>query len=50
MNNNIIGIKEFPDDNIYRTECPVLYALDIIGQKWKLPIIWYLSAKDSTRL
>ncbi|EHJ00450.1 transcriptional regulator, HxlR family [Clostridium sp. DL-VIII] len=49
MNSYIIGIKEFPDDNIYGTEYPVLYALDIIGQKWKLPIIWYLSAKDSTR-
>ncbi|ALB43901.1 HxlR family transcriptional regulator [Clostridium sp. MF28] len=41
--------KEFPDDNIYETECPVIYALDILGQKWKLPIMWYLSSKDSTR-
>lgn len=24
--------KEFPDDNIYETECPVIYALDILGQ------------------
>lgn len=23
-------------------KCPVLYALSIIGQKWKLPILWYL--------
>lgn len=41
--------KEFPNDNIYETKCPVIYALDIVGQKWKLPIMWYLSSKDSTR-
>ncbi|EHI96750.1 transcriptional regulator, HxlR family [Clostridium sp. DL-VIII] len=41
--------RKFPDDNIYETDCPVLYALDVVGQKWKLPIMWYLSRKDSTR-
>lgn len=41
--------KEFPNDNIYDIQCPVIYALDIVGQKWKLPIMWCLSTKDSTR-
>ncbi|WP_041955980.1 winged helix-turn-helix transcriptional regulator [Sulfurospirillum arsenophilum] len=27
--------------------CPILYALDIIGQKWKIPIMWHL-AEDGT--
>ena len=29
--------------------CPVLYALSIIGQKWKLPILWYLHESETTR-
>ena len=33
----------------YDTQCPVIYALDIVDQKWKLPIMWYLSNKDATR-
>lgn len=28
--------------NIYGDECPVLYALNIIGGKWRLPILWNL--------
>lgn len=31
------------DKNIYETECPILFAMKIIGQKWKLPILWYIS-------
>lgn len=30
-------------------KCPILYALNIIGQKWKLPILWYLHEKENTR-
>lgn len=30
-------------------DCPILYALDIVGQKWKLPAIWYLHEKEATR-
>ena len=30
-------------DTIYDNKCPILYALKIIGQKWKLPILWHLS-------
>ena len=29
--------------------CPILHALDIIGQKWKLPILWYLHESETTR-
>ena len=37
------------DKNIYETPCPILYAMELIGQKWKLPILWYLcDAKDQT--
>ncbi|OPJ62814.1 winged helix-turn-helix transcriptional regulator [Clostridium chromiireducens] len=39
----------FPDDNIYETECSVIYALDIVGQKWRLPIMWYLSEAEPVR-
>ena len=36
-------------ENIYETDCPILYAMQIIGQKWKLPILWYIAdAKNST--
>ena len=31
------------EENIYDTECPILYAMEIIGQKWKLPILWYIA-------
>ena len=31
------------EENIYDTECPILYAMQIIGQKWKLPILWYIA-------
>jgi len=48
MNNTDCDV-EFPSDNIYETKCPLIYALDIIGQKWKLPIMWYLFQNDFTR-
>lgn len=28
--------------NIYHDECPILHALNIIGGKWRLPILWNL--------
>ena len=31
--------------DIYETECPVLYAFGIIGQKWRIPVMWYLYQK-----
>lgn len=35
--------------NISNGKCPILHALSIIGQKWKLPILWYLHEKKTTR-
>lgn len=36
-------------ENIYNTDCPILYAMELIGQKWKLPILWYIAdAKKKT--
>lgn len=29
--------------------CPLTYALDLIGGKWRLPIIWALSQHDTLR-
>lgn len=29
--------------NLYGDDCPILHALNIIGGKWRLPILWYLS-------
>lgn len=31
------------NENIYDTDCPILYAMELIGQKWKLPILWYIA-------
>lgn len=39
--------KEIPE--LAREKCSVIYALEIIGGKWKLPIIWKLSKKESMR-
>lgn len=38
-----------PEDNVDSERCPVLYALGVVGQKWKLPILWYLHEKPTTR-
>ncbi len=37
-------------ENIYETECPILYAMEIIGQKWKLPILWYIADAENQTL
>jgi len=37
------------DQNIYDTRCPILYAMEIIGRKWKLPILWYIADKQVIR-
>ncbi|MDK2868734.1 MAG: hypothetical protein PWP38_3049 [Clostridiales bacterium] len=31
-----------PRKDLYDNDCPLLYALNIIGGKWRIPIIWYL--------
>lgn len=30
----------------YHEDCPVLYALNLVGQKWKLPILWQLGGQS----
>lgn len=34
---------------MYAGQCPILYAMDLIGQKWKLPILWYIADKGPIR-
>lgn len=29
--------------------CPIVYALSIIGQKWKIPILWHLAEEGTLR-
>lgn len=29
--------------------CPVLYAVSILGQRWKLPILWHLADEGTLR-
>jgi DNA-binding HxlR family transcriptional regulator len=36
-------------DNIYESDCPIIYALNVVGQKWKLPIMWRLFENETTR-
>ncbi len=39
-----MSMRPLPKEtNIYETDCPILYAMNLIGQKWKLPILWYLA-------
>ena len=38
------------DENIYETQCPILYAMELIGQKWKLPILWYMADAENQTL
>lgn len=33
----------------YENKCSLLFALEIIGGKWKAPILWYLSSGGSVR-
>ena len=49
MKNHQTYDVKLPGLNVYETKCPIIYALDLIGQKWKLPILWYLFQKDVTR-
>ena len=33
---------EFNELSTCEEDCPILYALNLIGKKWKLPILWNL--------
>ena len=35
--------------DVTENRCPILHAMNILGSKWKLPIIWYLHEKENTR-
>jgi len=39
--------KEVPE--LAQEKCGVIYALELIGGKWKLPVLWKLSKQDSIR-
>ena len=30
----------------YAKTCPLIYALTVVGARWKLPIVWYLTEED----
>jgi len=36
-------------ENKNKSICPLSYALDLIGGKWRLPIIWALSQNETLR-
>lgn len=38
------------EENIYETDCPILYVMEVIGQKWKLPILWYIADAENQTL
>lgn len=45
-----MGTRGLPEGrNIYETDCPILYAMERIGQKWKLPILWYIADGEVLR-
>lgn len=51
MEGESMAKKPLPKEkNIYETECPILYAMDLIGQKWKLPILWYIADAEGQTL
>ena len=45
--------KNYPIDatlnDVVNKKCPILCAMDVIGSKWKLPLVWYLHEKENTR-
>ena len=32
-----------PRGSVYEVTCPLIHALNLIGGKWKLPILWHLA-------
>lgn len=30
----------------YVDKCPIVYAMELIGSKWKMPILWNLTQED----
>ena len=48
MNEKAYPIDETLND-VVEKKCPILHAMDVIGSKYKLPLMWYLHEKDATR-
>ena len=38
------------EENIYETDCPILYVKKLIGQKWKHTILMYLADAENQTL
>ena len=36
-------LKQIYDPSV---KCPIIYTMDILGSKWKMPIIWQLTLED----
>ena len=34
---------------LYVAHCPLLYALEVMGGKWKIPIVWFLYGNEEVR-
>ena len=50
MTKKVGYLVSLPKDKLlYEYKCPIIHALDIIGGKWKLPILWHLADKKSVR-
>lgn len=41
--------RNFPGANVYTVPCPIIHALNLIGGKWKLPVLWHLFDAESVR-
>jgi len=48
MNEKIYPIDATLSD-VANKKCPILCAMDVIGSKYKLPLVWYLHEKENTR-
>ena len=48
MNEKIYPIDATLSD-VVNKKCPILCAMDVIGSKYKLPLVWYLHEKNATR-
>lgn len=42
-------VTPLPEPIDYDHICPITYALSIIGQKWKIPILWHLADEGTLR-
>ena len=36
-----------PPSNSCAQICPIVYAIGIIGQKWKIPVLWHLGEHET---